>query len=175
MKWLKEDHFACFPGLKSFFEKHAKDQKNIHRKWFAILEPYQVGWVIKASEALMLEDGLMPSDHPRLLAAICQRLAPKPRSPLLDKKGPTEIEKNEILKTTSKAREIIRKIKADKDAGDSEATEGHSKAGSQPPPSKDTQKDDVALESESGNVGRIDLDDLRKAISNLEGKSDTPF
>ena len=98
--WLEKDHFACFPGLKSFFEKRTEDErKAIYRKWFTLLQPYQEGWAIKASELLMQDsEGLMPQDHPARIAAICRRLQPRQRDETLQALDITEEQREEMKK-----------------------------------------------------------------------------
>ena len=98
--WLEKDHFACFPGLKSFFEKRTEDErKAIYRKWFTLLQPYQEGWAIKASELLMQDsEGLMPQDHPARIAAICRRLQPRQRDETLQNLDITEEQREEMKK-----------------------------------------------------------------------------
>ena len=94
-KWMEEDHFACLPGLKSFFYKRTQRERDaIYRKWFKMLGPFQVGYVYEASELLMKDsEGLMPQDHPSRLVAICQRLQPSVRHPFLDEEPPSEEER----------------------------------------------------------------------------------
>ena len=98
--WLEKDHFACFPGLKGFFDKRTEDErKAIYRKWFTLLQPYQEGWAIKASELLMQDsEGLMPQDHPARVAAICRRLQPRQRDEALQNLDITEEQREEMKK-----------------------------------------------------------------------------
>ena len=98
--WLEKDHFACFPGLKGFFDKRTEDErKAIYRKWFTLLQPYQEGWAIKASELLMQDsEGLMPQDHPARVAAICRRLQPRQRDEALQNLDISEEQREEMKK-----------------------------------------------------------------------------
>ena len=98
--WLENDHFACFPGLKGFFDKRTEDErKAIYRKWFTLLQPYQEGWAIKASELLMQDsEGLMPQDHPARVAAICRRLQPRQRDEALQNLDISEEQREEMKK-----------------------------------------------------------------------------
>ena len=98
--WLEKDHFACFPGLKSFFEKRTEDErKAIYRKWFTLLQPYQEGWAIKASALLMQDsEGLMPQAHPARVAAICRRLQPRQRDEALQNLDISEEQREEMKK-----------------------------------------------------------------------------
>jgi len=98
--WLEKDHFACFPGIKGFFNKRTEEErKDIYRKWFAVLKPYDEGWAIKASELLMTDcEGLMPQDHPSRIAAICRRLQPRPRDETLESLDMTAEQREEIKK-----------------------------------------------------------------------------
>ena len=98
--WLEKDHFACFPGLKGFFDKRTEDErKAIYRKWVTLLQPYQEGWAIKASELLMQDsEGLMPQDHPARVAAICRRLQPRQRDETLQALDISEEQREEMKK-----------------------------------------------------------------------------
>ena len=98
--WLEKDHFACFPVLKGFFDKRTEDErKAIYRKWFTLLQPYQEGWAIKASELLMQDsEGLMPQDHPARVAAICRRLQPRQRDEALQNLDISEEQREEMKK-----------------------------------------------------------------------------
>ena len=96
--WLEKDHFACFPNVKSFFNKlDEEERKRVYRKWYAILQPFQEGWAIKASELLMHDsEDLYPQDHPARLAAICRRLQPKQRDETLQRLDITEEQREEM-------------------------------------------------------------------------------
>ena len=98
--WLEKDHFACFPGMKGFFDKRTEDErKAIYRKWFTVLAPYDEGWAIKASELLIQDcEGLMPQDHPARISAICRRLQPRARDETLESLEMTEEQREEIKK-----------------------------------------------------------------------------
>jgi len=86
--------------MKGFFNKRTEEErKDIYRKWFAVLKPYDEGWAIKASELLMTDcEGLMPQDHPSRIAAICRRLQPRPRDETLESLEMTEEQREEIKK-----------------------------------------------------------------------------
>ena len=96
--WLEKDHFACFPDVESFFNKlDDEKRKQIYRKWYAILQPFQEGWAIKASELLMHDsEDLYPQDHPARLAAICRRLQPRQRDETLQRLDITEEQREEM-------------------------------------------------------------------------------
>ena len=176
-KWMEEDHFACFPGLKGFFDKRAQDERNaIYRKWFKMLEPFQVGYVYEASELLMKDsEGLMPQDHPSRLVAICQRLQPSVRHPFLDEEPPSEEERKGLEETCRIATQNLIEIKGDKQML-LEATEGADSSISLPSPSTDTQNDEVPLESEFEAPEPTDIKEtLRQALIDLDGKADIPF
>ena len=98
--WLEKDHFACFPNVESFFNKFDDEmRKEIYRKWYAILQPYQEGWAIKASSLLMEDsEGLYPQDHPARVAAICRRLQPRQRDEALQNLDITEDQREEMKK-----------------------------------------------------------------------------
>ena len=98
--WLEKDHFACFPNVESFFNKFDDEKrKEIYRKWYAILQPYQEGWAIKASSLLMEDsEGLYPQDHPARVAAICRRLQPRQRDEALQNLDITEEQREEMKK-----------------------------------------------------------------------------
>lgn len=98
--WLEKDHFACFPNVKSFFNKlDEEERKRVYRKWYAILQPFQEGWAIKASELLMHDsEDLYPQDHPARLAAICRRLQPQKRDETLQNLDITEEQREEMRK-----------------------------------------------------------------------------
>ena len=100
MMWLEKDHVACFRGMKGFFDNRTEDErKAIYRKWFTLLQPYQEGWAIKASELLMQDsEGLMPQDHPARIAAICRRLHPRQRAEALHALDITEEQREEMKK-----------------------------------------------------------------------------
>ena len=96
--WLEKDHFACFPNVKSFFNKlDEEERKRVYRKWYALLQPYQEGWAVKASELLMHDSAdLYPQDHPARLAAICRRLQPRQRDETLQRLDITEEQREEM-------------------------------------------------------------------------------
>ena len=75
------------------------DRKEVYRKWYAILQPYQEGWAIKASELLMQDsEDLYPQDHPARISAICRRLQPRRRDETLESLEMTEEQREEIKK-----------------------------------------------------------------------------
>ena len=98
--WLEKDHFACFQNVKTFFNKMTdEERKRVYRKWYAILQPYQEGWAIKASSMLMEDaEGLYPQDHPSRIAAICRRLQPRQRDEALQAFDITEEQREEMKK-----------------------------------------------------------------------------
>ena len=98
--WLEKDHFACFPNVKTFFNKmDEEERKRVYRKWYDILKPYDEGWAIKASSLLMEEpDDLYPQDHPGRIAVHCRRLQPKARDETLEALDSITEEDREELK-----------------------------------------------------------------------------
>ena len=96
--WLEKDHFACFPNVKTFFNKMDQEERNrVYRKWYSVMHPYQEGYAIKASELLMQEtDSPFPQEHPALLAAICRRLQPRQRDETLQRLDITEEQREEM-------------------------------------------------------------------------------
>ena len=223
--WLEKDHFACFPNVKTFFNKLDEDErKRVYRKWYAILQPYQEGWAIKASELLMHDsENLYPQDHPARLAAICRRLQPRKRDEPLQNLDITEEHREEMRKwphlyphiakmlaSIGEMKDVILEERSqivsegmlkkfDQEAKERldetaeilkkqclelwkeiEAHKNPSKsppvATSQPLLTTDTPSEESSSESHPGaSMTVMDIDSLRQALIDLDGKEDIAF
>ena len=223
--WLEKDHFACFPNVKSFFNKlDEEERKRVYRKWYAILQPFQEGWAIKASELLMHDSAdLYPQDHPARLAAICRRLQPRQRDETLQRLDITEEQreemrqwpqlyphiakmlvaigemKDEILLERSKLSSTAMLENFDKEAKDGldsvvetlkkecfemwkliDSNRNPSNSApaetSQPLLATDTPLEERAAESHPGaSMTVMDIESLRQALIDLDGKEDIAF
>ncbi len=177
--WLMEDY--KIEAHAWFNNRTEAEKKAIKGKWYAGLKEFQIGYLLKAGEAILSSDEekpKYPDEHLQTLIYKCRKFTPIPDVIPIFKK-PDEEEKAKLKETTKKCRQIVRQLKISKMVGEDGPGDKNSGNGSTESPLGDSPTEakfeaQIATTPEEGEKS-VDWDKMAREVAQLAETPDIPF
>ena len=163
-----------------FNNRTESEKKAIKGKWFAGLKEFQIGYLLKAGEAILSSDEekpRFPDEHLQTLIYKCRKFTPRPDTiPIF--KRPDEEQKAKLRETTKKCRQLVRqlamsKMVAENGSGDKNSENGTTESPSEDRPTEAESEAQIATTSDGGKS--VDWDKMARDVEHLAETPDIPF
>ena len=163
-----------------FNNRTESEKKAIKGKWFAGLKEFQIGYLLKAGEAILSSDEekpKYPDEHLQTLIYKCRKFTPS-RDVIPIYKKPDEEEKAKLRETTKKCRKIVRqlamsKMVAENGSGGKNSENGSTESPSEDRPTEAESEAQIATTSDGGKS--VDWKAMKEEIEQLAETDDIPF
>ena len=176
--WLMEDY--KIEAHAWFNNRTEAEKKAIKGKWYAGLKEFQIGYLLKAGEAILSSDEekpKYPDEHLQTLIYKCRKLTPMPCTiPIF--KRPDEEQKAKLRETTKKCRKIVRQLAMSKVVAENGSGGKNSENGSTESPSEDrpTEAESEAQAATTPDGGKsLDWKAMKEEVDRLAETDDIPF
>ena len=176
--WLIEDY--KIEAHAWFNNRTEAEKKAIKGKWYAGLKEFQIGYLLKAGEAILSSDEekpKYPDEHLQTLIYKCRKLTPMPCTiPIF--KRPDEEQKAKLRETTKKCRQIVRqlamsKMVAENGPGDKNSENGTTESPSEDRPTEAESEAQIATTSDGGKS--VYWKAMKEEVDRLAETDDIPF